>query len=96
MQHEQTDQLTQEHHSASLHPVKVTYQDNEICLFPPGKDDSSEMFFLSDTSLAKQSLDKLLSSCRDILAGTIGDDDELVLDVASLGLHISEVFCDPF
>ena len=70
--------------------VKVIYQDSEICLFPPQNDEGAETFFLSEASLAHESLGKLLASCRDVLADTIGDDDELVLDVASLGLHISE------
>ena len=76
---------------APLHTVKVNYQDTEMCLFPPSQEDDSEVFFLSDVSLAYASLDKMLSACREVLAGSIGDDDELVLDVASLGLHISEV-----
>lgn len=75
---------------APLHTVKVNYQDTEICLFPPNEDDDSETFFLADVDLAHQSLDKLLSACHDVLAGSI-DDDELVLDIPSLGLHISQV-----
>ena len=78
-------------HTAGLHTVKVNYQDTELCLFPPNQDDESQTFFLSDIELAHQSLDKLLSACHDVLAGTIGDDDELVLDIPSLGLHISQV-----
>ncbi len=74
-----------------LHTVKVHYLDTEMCLFPPTEDDDSEMFFLQDVSLAHGSLDKMLGACRDVLANTIGQDDELVLDVASLGLHVSEV-----
>ena len=76
---------------AALHTVKVIYQDNEICLFPPHSEEGAETFFLSEYGLAHESLDKLLGSCREVLADTIGDDDELVLDVAALGLHISEV-----
>jgi hypothetical protein len=74
-----------------LHTVKVNYQDTEICLFPPNEGDDSETFFLADIDLAHQSLDKLLTACHDVLVGTIGDDDELVLDIPSLGLHISQV-----
>ncbi len=74
-----------------LHTVKVDYMGTEMCLFPPTQDDDSEMFFLEDQSLAYESLNKMLAACRDVLANTIGPDDELVLDVASLGLHISEV-----
>lgn len=75
----------------ALHTVKVIYQDNEICLFPPHSEEGAETFFLSEYGLAHETLDKLLGSCREVLADTIGDDDELVLDVAALGLHISEV-----
>ena len=78
-------------HSAMLHTVKVNYQDTEICLFPPNENDESETFFLADVGLAHQSLDRLLGACHDVLAGTIGDDDELVLDIPSLGLHVSQV-----
>jgi Protein of unknown function (DUF2420) len=80
-------------HTPALHAVKVQYLESEMCLFPPIEGDDSEMFFLQDVSLAHESLDKMLEACRDVLADTIGDDDELVLDVASLGLHISEVSC---
>src|SRR5207248_10872969 len=82
------------HHQAltrPLHTVNVNYQDTEICLFPPNEDDDSETFFLADVDLAHQSLDKLLTACHDVLIGTIGDDDELVLDIPSLGLHICQV-----
>ena len=78
-----------------LHTVKVIYQDSEICLFPPQSEEGAETFFLSEYRLAYETLDKLLASCREVLADTIGDEDELVLDVASLGLHISEVSFPP-
>lgn len=77
--------------NALLQAVKVIYQDSEMCLFPPQNEEGAETFFLSEYRLAYETLDKLLASCREVLADTIGDDDELVLDVASLGLHISEV-----
>lgn len=75
----------------ALHTVRVIYQENEICLFPPHSEEGGETFFLSDHGLAHETIDNLLASCREVLAHTIGDDDELVLDFASLGLHISEV-----
>ena len=78
-------------HTPVPHTVKVHYLETEMCLFPPTEDDDLEMFFLQDVSLAHESLDKMLGACRDVLANTIGEDDELVLDIASLGLHISEV-----
>ena len=76
-----------------IHPVKVIYQESEICLFPPTADDSSDTFFLPDISLAYETLDRLLAACREVLADTIVEHDELVLDIASLGLHICEVRC---
>lgn len=79
-----------ENQDVALHTVRVIYGESEICLFPPQSEEGAETFFLSEQSLAYETLDKLLASCRDVLADTIGDDDELVLDVASLGLHISE------
>jgi hypothetical protein len=78
-------------HVSVPHSVKVHYLETEMCLFPPTEDDDVEMFFLQDVSLAYESVDKMLGACREVLANTIGEDDELVLDIASLGLHISEV-----
>ena len=73
-----------------LHPVKVHYQDTDISLFP-SHEDGVETYFLQDEEVAYQSLNKMLASCRDVLAGSIGDHDEVVLDIPVLGLHISEV-----
>lgn len=88
---EDADEADHQLHTVPLHTVKVNYQDTEICLFPPNEGDDSETFFLADVDLAYQSLDKLLTACHDVLIGTIGDDDELVLDIPSLGLHICQV-----
>ena len=79
----------------SLHPVKVQYLENWMNMFPCTTDnDGNDLFFLDDFSLAQQTLDKMLCACRDVLAESIDVHDELVLDVPSLGLHISEVsFC---
>ena len=82
---------TVSHEDEYIHPVKVNYQESEICLFPPTADDSSDTFFLPDTSVAHETLDRLLSACREVLADSIDEHDELVLDIASLGLHICEV-----
>lgn len=75
---------------ASLHPVTLVYLDDEMSLFPPMLGDASAIYFLQDSSLAFEPLDKLLAACRDILKGTLDHHDELVLDISSLGLHICE------
>lgn len=77
--------------SSSLHPVIVTYLDNEISLFPPREQDQSETFFLQDESIAYQTIGDLLQACRTVLGETIRDEDELEMDIADLGLCISEV-----
>lgn len=76
--------------SSSLHPVIVTYLDNEISLFPPREQDQSETFFLQDESVAYQTIGDLLQACRTVLGETIRDEDELEMDIADLGLCISE------
>lgn len=80
----------QQHSPPTIHPVTLVYLDEEMSLFPPMLDDASSIYFLQDPSLALEPLDKLLAACRDILAGTLDHHDELVLDIAALGLHISE------
>ena len=89
--HQEAAGLANTNEIPNIHPVKVHYQESEICMFPPNADDTSNTFFLSDNSLALEPLDKLLAACREVLADSIGEHDELVLDVASLGLHICEV-----
>ena len=78
-------------HLLPLHTVKVNYLGNQMCLFPPVEGQEADTFFLSDHKLGKQNLNEMLKACRDILSNSIGRHDELVLDVASLGLHIVEV-----
>lgn len=79
-------------HSAAthLHPVTLRYQDQDMSLFPPLEEDDSATYFLGDPSLAFEPFDKILSACRDLLGESIGHDDEMVIDVPSLGLHICE------
>ncbi|KAL4873858.1 hypothetical protein BDV12DRAFT_159739 [Aspergillus spectabilis] len=87
-------QLTgQEHGSAdlaSLHPVKVYYQDNEISLFPPREGDSSETFFLEDEGLAYEAFGKLFEACREILQSHINENELLVIDIEALNLQLTE------
>ncbi|KIW19044.1 hypothetical protein PV08_03334 [Exophiala spinifera] len=72
------------------HPVTLNYMDEEMSLFPPMMEDASAVYFLQDSTLAFEPLDKLLAACREILTGTLEHHDELVLDIGSLGLHICE------
>lgn len=76
--------------STALYPCIVVYQRDEICLFPPSDDESSDTFFLNDESLAFQSIGDLLRACRVVLGDTISLEDELELNVHGLGLIISE------
>lgn len=73
-----------------LHPVIVIYEDNEIYLFPPKNQDASNTYFLEDESLAASSMKELFGACRTVLGQSINDDLELELDVAELGLTLSE------
>lgn len=74
----------------NVHPVTLVYLDEEMSLFPPMIGDESSMYFLADSALAYEPLDKLLAACREVLTGTLDHHDELVLDITSLGLHICE------
>jgi hypothetical protein len=74
-----------------LHPVKVLYQENEISLFPPREGDSSETFFLNDEEVAHKDVGELFKACRLVLGEHLGEDEELVIDIPCLNLHISEV-----
>ncbi|EQL34694.1 hypothetical protein BDFG_03409 [Blastomyces dermatitidis ATCC 26199] len=76
--------------SSSLHPVKVLYQDSEISLFPPGENDPTETFFLQDEGLANAPVAELVGACRQVLGEHISEDEELILDIESLGLHLPE------
>ena len=71
--------------------MRVRYLDQEYALFPPRGEDSSD-YFLHDWSLASEPLSSLLRACRDVMGKPqhVDDDDELVLDITSMGLHICE------
>ncbi|KIX07944.1 uncharacterized protein Z518_02598 [Rhinocladiella mackenziei CBS 650.93] len=91
-QHEDTEPVGSAHDASSqtVHPVTLVYLEEEMSLFPPMVGDGSNIYFLQDSSLAFEPLDKLLAACREILAGTLDHHDELVLDIPGLGLHICE------
>ncbi|KAK7545987.1 hypothetical protein IWX49DRAFT_564866 [Phyllosticta citricarpa] len=79
----------------SLHPVVVVYNEDEISLFPPNDGDTSgSYYFLQDEELAHGSIRALLEACRQVLGDTVQQEDELEIDVAELGLRVSEESLD--
>lgn len=74
-----------------LHPVKVLYQENEISLFPPREDDSSETFFVENEALAYDGFDKMFDSFRQVLGDHVGEQEVLIVDVEPLHIQIREV-----
>ena len=79
--------------SPYMHPVIVVYQNNEMSLFPPieQEQEQSQTYFLQDEAYAAGSINNLLGACRSVLGDSIGEQDELEIQIAELGLHISEV-----
>lgn len=79
--------------SAHVHPVVVLYQDNEISLFPPldSDDEHTNTYFLQSEQVAGDSIKALFGALRSILGESISEQEELVLDINDLDLHISEV-----
>lgn len=75
----------------SVHPVIVLYQGTDISLFPPSDQNVSTTYFLHDESLATSSICDLLLACKEVLANTINEEDELELNIEELGLCINEV-----
>ncbi len=84
-------QQEQAHEATTVHPVVVIYQDAEISLFPPSDQSDSPTFFLHDEGLATGSIFDLLLACKEVLADSISEEDELELNIEELGLCISEV-----
>ncbi|KAJ5625016.1 hypothetical protein N7510_001325 [Penicillium lagena] len=84
--HEADDQ-----HHASLHPVKVIYQENVISLFPPLEGDSSETFFLHDENVVYDDVSKVFSALREVLQDNVADNEVLIMDLDPLGIQIMEV-----
>ena len=78
---------------AHVHPVVVLYQDNEISLFPPidSDDEHTNTYFLQNEQVAGDSIKALFGALRSILGESISEQEELMLDINDLGLHISEV-----
>ena len=76
-----------------VHPIVVLYQNSEISLFPPvdQAEEHTSTYFLQDEQLANESFTKLLEACRSVLGESISAQEELILDIGALDLHISEV-----
>ena len=83
--------------TSSVHPVVVIYQDNEMSLFPSVDQatEQSQTYFLEHQSVAGESISSLLHQCRSVLADSIGEQDELEIKIAELGLNIDEVGSRP-
>ena len=83
---------TQSKEPMYVHPVVVMYQENEISLFPPtNAEDQNSTYFLEDEQLAGEAITKLLGACRSVLGDSISVQDEILIDIDELGLHIREV-----
>ena len=79
--------------SAHLHPVVLDYQGDEIFLFPPvdQSGDHTATFLLTDEQLAYSTIGSLLEACRSVFRGSLSEQDELMIKIEDLDLHISEV-----
>ena len=73
-----------------FHPVLVKFNDQELSLFIPRSDETSDTFLLSDYHLIEQDICALLHSCRSVLGADVGEDEELIVVIPALGLRISE------
>lgn len=71
-------------------PVTLIYQDTEMSLFPPAEGDQTT-YFLGDEGLVSQNLENLFGACRNVLAGSIEEEERLEFSIDDLGLRISEV-----
>lgn len=78
---------------AHLHPVVLDYQGDEMFLFPPvdQSGDHTATFLLTDEQLAYSTIGDLLEACRSVLKGSLSEQDELMIKIDDLDLHISEV-----
>ena len=76
-----------------LHPIFLDYQGDEMFLFPPvdQSEEHAATFLLADEQLAYSTIGDLLEACRCVLKGSLSEQDELMIDIDDLDLHISEV-----
>lgn len=71
-------------------PVTLIYQDTEMSLFPPAEGGQTT-YFLGDEGLVSQNIENLFGACRNVLAGSIEEEEKLEFSIDDLGLRISEV-----
>lgn len=78
---------------AHLHPIVLDYQGDEMFLFPPVDQggEHAATFLLADEQLAHGNIGKLLKACRYVLKGSLSEQDELIITIHDLDIHISEV-----
>lgn len=78
---------------AHLHPIVLDYQGDEMFLFPPVDQggEHAATFLLADEQLAHGNIGKLLKACRYVLKGSLSEQDELMITIHDLDIHISEV-----
>ena len=87
---EEEDRLTSPIH---LHPIVLDYQGDEMFLFPPVDQigEHTATFLLADEQLAYTTIGNLLEACRSVLKESLSEQDELMINVDDLDLHVSEV-----
>ena len=83
-------------HTIHLHPVVLYYRGEETFLFPPldQNEDNAATFLLKDEQLAYSAIGDLLGACRRVLSQSLGEQDELMISIDDLDIHISEVSQD--
>ena len=83
-------------HPIYLHPVVLYYRGEETFLFPPldQDEDNAATFLLKDEQLAYSAIGDLLGACRRVLNQSLGEQDELIISIDDLDIHISEVSQD--
>lgn len=74
-------------------PIHVTYQETEMSLFPSFVPDQehAQTYLLEDDNLVYQRITILMQACRSVLGDSITADDELILSLPEIDLHITEV-----
>ena len=85
--------VAQSNSHGHLHPIILDYQGDEMFLFPPADQigDHPATFLLADEQLAYSTIGNLLEACRGVLKGSLSEQDELMINIDDLDLHISEV-----
>jgi hypothetical protein len=73
---------------AALQAIRVEWTESLYPLFV--SEGETLPCFLYDTAVAYEPLDKLLADCRTAIQSEMGENDELILEVDALGLHVSE------